>query len=94
MVAAEAAELVRWVNVDLAPKAVMAEWVRSMVFLAPQLTTVVVAAPPTLVQGEPTEPVDQGVAAEWVLMEPPIRVAAVVAVRVPPALEQPAAPAS
>jgi hypothetical protein len=57
-VAAVAAELERWANVDPVIKAAMAEWVRSTVFLAPQRTTVVVAALPTSVRGEPTGLVD------------------------------------
>ena len=65
-VAAVAAELGRWVNVDPVIKAAMAEWVRSTVSLAPQRTTVVVAALPTSFRGEPTGLVDSVVVAEWV----------------------------
>jgi len=57
-VAAAAAELALRVSVDKAPKAVMAELVCSLVFLARRPTTVVVAVLLTLDQEETTVPVD------------------------------------
>ena len=92
--AAVAAEPVLSVNLEAATRVVTEELVCSSAFPAPRPTTVVAVALPTTVQGEVTAPVDQGVAVELVLPEPPIPVVAVVAVKAPRTLELPAAPES
>jgi hypothetical protein len=92
--AAVAAGPVLSVNLEAATRAVMEELVCSSALPEPRPTTVVAVALPTTVQGEVTAPVDQGVAVELVLPEPPIPVVAVVAVKAPRTLELPAAPES